>query len=235
MGEQRHTMQGAGRYLIPALLAAGCIVGVLLALDPLLKFYGILTDRESIKRFIDSWDAAVPFVFILVQVLQVVIAPVPGEISGFIGGYLFGTLPGFIYSSIGLTLGSAVNFWIGRLLGKKWIRKWIPSAQRDKMDLFVARQGIVVLMIFFIFPGFPKDYLCIFLGVTRLPFNLFILLAGLGRIPGTLMLSLQGDSLFDKKYGIYVATLVASMVIVGLAVCFREAIYRWAERVNNGS
>jgi uncharacterized membrane protein YdjX (TVP38/TMEM64 family) len=225
----------AGRYVLLALLAAGCITGVFLALDPLLKFYTILTDRESIQQFIESWDAAVPFVFILLQVLQVVLAPVPGEISGLIGGYLFGTLPGFIYSSIGLTLGSAINFWIGRLLGKKWIRRWIPAAQREKMDLFVARQGVVVLLIFFIFPGFPKDYLCFFLGVTRLPFNLFILLAGLGRIPGTLLLSLQGDALFDRKYGIYVATLAASMVIVGLAVYFREAIYRWAERANNGS
>lgn len=221
--------------MLLALLAAGGIAGVFLALDPLLKFYTILTDRESIQRFIASWDAAVPFVFILLQVLQVVIAPVPGELSGLIGGYLFGTLPGFIYSSIGLTLGSAINFWIGRLLGKKWIRRWIPPAQRDKMDLFMARQGVVVLLIFFIFPGFPKDYLCFFLGVTRLPFNLFILLAGLGRIPGTLMLSLQGDALFDRKYGIYIATLAVAMVIVGLAVYFREAIYRWAERANNGS
>lgn len=225
----------AGRYVFLVLLAAGCIVGTYLFVEPLLKFYTILTDRESIQRFIASWDAAVPLVFILIQVLQVVIAPVPGEISGFIGGYLFGALQGFIYSSIGLTMGSAINFWIGRLLGKKWIRKWIPPAQRDKMDLFVARQGVVVLLIFFIFPGFPKDYLCFFLGVTRLPFNLFILLAGFGRIPGTLMLSLQGDALFDRKYGIYVATLVASMVIIGLAVYFREAIYRWAERANNGS
>ena len=153
------------------------------------------------------------------------------------GGFGF-TMIGFgarQIASHGLTLGSAINFWIGRLLGKKWIRRWIPAAQREKMDLFVARQGVVVLLIFFIFPGFPKDYLCFFLGVTRLPFNLFILLAGLGRIPGTLLLSLQGDALFDRKYGIYVATLAASMVIVGLAVYFREAIYRWAERANNGS
>lgn len=235
MPEKRSTAQRTGRYLIAALLAAGCIVGVFLALDPLLKFYHILTDRESIQRFIASWDAAVPFVFILVQVFQVVIAPVPGELSGFIGGYLFGTLPGFIYSSIGLTLGSAVNFWIGRLLGKKWIRQWIPSAQREKMDLFVARQGVLVLLIFFIFPGFPKDYLCFFLGLTRLPFNLFILLAGLGRMPGTLMLSLQGDSLFDREYGVYLGTLAASVVIVGLAFFFREKIYRWAEKLNRGS
>lgn len=235
MSKKKWTVQRAGRYLILALLAVGCVTGIFLVLDPLLKFYNILTDRESIQRFIASWDAAVPFVFMLVQVLQVVIAPVPGEISGFIGGYLFGTLPGFIYSSIGLTLGSAVNFWIGRLLGKKWIRKWIPSAQRDKMDLFMARQGVIVLLIFFIFPGFPKDYLCFFLGLTRLPFNLFILLAGLGRMPGTLMLSLQGDFLFDREYGVYVGTLAASMVIVGLAFCFREKIYRWAEKLNRGS
>ena len=34
------------------------------------------------------------------QILQVVLAPIPGEATGFIGGYLFGSIKGFIYSSL---------------------------------------------------------------------------------------------------------------------------------------
>src|SRR3989304_95117 len=66
-----------------------------------------------------------PLVFIGLQALQVVVAPIPGEATGVIGGYLFGTLPGLIYSTIGLTLGSCLGFGLGRWLGLPFVRRFV--------------------------------------------------------------------------------------------------------------
>ncbi len=60
-------------------------------------YYDIFTDREKIKALVASFGAAAPAAFILVQILQVIFAPVPGEATGFIGGYLFGAAKGFIF------------------------------------------------------------------------------------------------------------------------------------------
>ena len=141
--------------------------------DRLVEWYHMLSDREQIRDFISSFGPSGPPLFIFIQVLQVIFAPVPGEATGFIGGYLFGTLPGFIYSSIGLTLGSWLNFSIGRLLGHRWVRKLIPAPQLEKIDAKLKRQGIIVVFILFLIPGFPKDYLCLALGLTTLPAKLF--------------------------------------------------------------
>ena len=154
--------------------------------------YRLFSDREQIRLLISSFGASAPPVFILIQILQVIFAPVPGEATGFIGGYLFGALPGFIYSSIGLTAGSWLNFLIGRFLGERFVRKRIPSHKFQKIDRLVKRQGVIIVFILFLFPGFPKDYLCLALGLSTLPTKIFILLAGIGRMPGTLALSLQG-------------------------------------------
>jgi uncharacterized membrane protein YdjX (TVP38/TMEM64 family) len=162
----------------------------------------------------------------------VILAPVPGEFSGFVGGFLFGAFKGFIYSSIGLGIGSAINFWIGRMLGHRLIRKLIPSSQLKKLDMIISHQGFVVLMIFFIFPGFPKDYLCLFLGLTSLPFNVFIILAALGRMPGTLMLSLQGQLLYRHNYWALVAIVLICLVAIWFVVKFKDSIYRWVDRQN---
>ena len=86
----------------------------------------------------------------MIQILQVIFAPVPGEATGFIGGFLFGTIPGFIYSSIGLTIGSWLNFMIGRLLGRRFVRKLIPTPQLTKIDAMLKRQGIIVVFILFV-------------------------------------------------------------------------------------
>jgi uncharacterized membrane protein YdjX (TVP38/TMEM64 family) len=213
-----------------ALLAVSLAVG-LFFLDPLLRFYDILTDREAVGSLISEWGAMAPFAFMLIQILQVIIAPVPGEISGFAGGYLFGAGEGFLYSSLALTAGSAINFWIGRFLGFRFVRQWIPSQELERMDVFLRRQGIILVLAFFIFPGFPKDYLSLFLGGTAMPFKVFILLAGFGRMPGTLLLSLQGGLLFEKMYGLYGLVLAISLVFLLLVIHYRQAIYAWAERI----
>ena len=103
-----------------------------------------------------------------IQILQVIFAPVPGEATGFIGGYLFGTIKGFLYSSIALTIGSWINFAIGRFFGERYVRKLIPPAKFEKFDRILKHQGVIIIFFLFVFPGFPKDYLCLFLGLSTL-------------------------------------------------------------------
>jgi uncharacterized membrane protein YdjX (TVP38/TMEM64 family) len=196
-------------------------------------FYRLFSDREKIRLLISSFGVVAPPVFILIQILQVIFAPVPGEATGLIGGYLFGALPGFIYSSIGLTAGSWLNFLIGRFLGERYVRKRIPAHQFQKIDELIKRQGVIALFILFLFPGFPKDYLCLALGLSTLPTRIFILLAGIGRMPGTFALSLQGAFLYKKNYAMLGVMIGASLILLLLCYSYRKKIYLWIENIEN--
>jgi len=220
------------KYKFQILLAVCAVLACVIFRQPLMELYFILTDREGIKDFIESSGVAAPFVFMGFQVLQVIFAPVPGEFSGFVGGYLFGAGLGFVYSSIGLAAGSVINFWIGRLLGYRFVRRMIPKAKLEKFDTYISHQGVIVLLALFIFPGFPKDYLCLFLGITSLPFKIFILLAGFGRMPGTLILSLQGKFLFAQNYWVLACIGLFGLIIIGLAIRYRKAVYAWLASIN---
>ena len=195
-------------------------------------FYHLFSDRDQIKTFVASFGHGAPVIFIIIQILQVLFAPFPGEATGFIGGFLFGTAKGFIYSSIGLTAGSWINFSIGRFMGKRFVRKLIPERQLDRLDKIVKRQGVIVLFILFIIPGFPKDYLCLFLGLSTLPLKIFLILTGIGRMPGTLMLSLQGSYIFEQKYGLFAVIMGMCLMVVFLAYKYREPLYQWLEKYN---
>lgn len=100
------------------------------------------------------------------------------------------------------------------------------------MDRLINRQGVIVLFIMFVIPGFPKDYLCLILGLSTLPVKIFALMTGIGRIPGTLLLSLQGAALYDRSYGLLTVVAAACLVLILLAYRFRETLYRWAEKAN---
>ena len=195
------------------------------------RWFALISDREWIRATVASYGWAAPFVFIGVQIAQVIAAPIPGEATGFIGGYLFGTLQGFFCSSIALGIGSLANFGIGRFLGERFVRRLVPEEKFQRIDRMVNRQGVLAIFLMFIIPGFPKDYLSLALGLTTLPIKVFAILAFIGRMPGTLVLSLQGASLYDQNYALLAVVAVACLVLVLLCYRFREHLYRWVEKM----
>ena len=227
------------KLIIGLLLAVVGLVAAIVFRAPLLELsgrgYHFIADRQRVQQFILSFGAWAPVVFMVTQVLQVIFAPIPGEATGFIGGYLFGTGLGFCLSSIALTIGSWVNFSIGRFLGKHWVRKLIPPAKLAWFDQILKRQGLIVLSALFIFPGFPKDYMCLFLGISTLPLKFLLLLSGLGRMPGTLMLSIQGAFVYERKYWPFALMLVICLAVMGAAWRYREQLYRFVERFNHSN
>jgi hypothetical protein len=51
-------------------------------------------------------------------------------------------------------------------------------------------------------------------------------------MPGTLMLSLQGAALYDRSYGLLAVAAGACLALILLACRYREALYRWVEKMN---
>ncbi len=201
-------------------------------LDGLLQYWQTLTDRNQLKQLLAAYGNAAPLVFILIQILQVLLAPVPGEISGFIGGYLFGTLRGFLYSTIGLTIGSWINLGIGRIMGRRFIRRRIPPHHLERFDALLRRKGLILVLLLFIIPGFPKDYFCLFLGMSRIPIRILVVISAIGRMPGTLMLSLQGAALYERMYEELAVIFLICTALLLLVYRYKETFYRWTDRLS---
>ncbi|MEJ2641256.1 MAG: VTT domain-containing protein [Desulfosarcinaceae bacterium] len=216
------------------LIIAGLILIAIACRTPLHRWladaHGFLSDRERVSALIRFFGPAAPLVFMIFQVLQVLLAPIPGEMTGFLGGYLFGPVKGFFYSTVALSLGSMLNFTIGRLVGERYVHSWISEEKFARYDRLLRHKGLLVIFSLFVFPGFPKDWLCIFLGMSTLPLRVFFLLATVGRMPGTLLLSLQGHYLFEQNYLVLGALLALSLLMVLVAFYCRDRLYEWGQR-----
>jgi uncharacterized membrane protein YdjX (TVP38/TMEM64 family) len=163
-------------------------------------------------------------VFVFVQALQVIFAPIPGEVTGFVGGYLFGGTIGAICSTIGLMLGSSLAFGIARGLGIKFVEKVIKKGYINKFNFFITHKGLYISFILFLIPGFPKDSLCYLLGLTHMRFLDFFLMNLIGRLPGTLMLTFQGSAVKNENYFSFFVLLSISVIMIFVLYLAREYV-----------
>lgn len=176
--------------------------------------YSFFSDRTKIITFLESYGPVSVFVFIGIQILQVLVAPIPGEVSGFIGGYIYGIYLGTLYSTIGLTIGSWLAFTLSRTLGLPFVERIVSPKIINQYDHIMTHQGPWVAFLLFLIPGFPKDALCYVLGLSHIRIGIFLVISTVGRLLGTLMLSVQGSFLRNNQDTTFLMVMAASIIIL---------------------
>ncbi len=195
----------------------------------------ILASGDHLRDTVLEYGPVAPLLFILIQILQVVFAPVPGEATGALGGYLFGAFPGFIYSTVALTVGSGIAFSIGHLF-KDMLRDRYQGTKIYRTFHHLVHKGeFTIPFVLFLFPGFPKDILSYLLGMSLMPFKVFLFIAGIARIPGTLMLSFQGAKVYQEEYYQLLLLLVVSIAISLPCYIYRKNILAFLNQYNNSA
>src|SRR3989441_4014351 len=174
---------------------------------------------EDDQLVIREWGILAPVIFISLQALQVIIAPIPGELTGILGGYLFDQWVGLLYSTIGLTVGSVAAFAVGRWLGAHYVQRLVSPDIWRKLGFIVEAEGTILCFVIFLIPGLPKDMTCYLFGLSPMPFWVFAVVSTLGRMPGTWILSAQGAHTASGDY-VEVILLTALVVAVALPVYY---------------
>jgi len=197
----------------------------------ILHLYDISHNRYQLKGFIRSFGPYSPLAYILLQILQVVIAPIPGGAIEFLGGYLFGVWGGFLYSMIGLIIGSWLAFSLARVFEKWTVEKFVSPKTIKKFDYLIGHEGAILSFLLFVIPGFPKDALCYLLGLTPMHVGIFLVISTIGRIPGTLMAVLQGGKAFECQYVTFLVLLIISGLAVLAFYIYHDEIHNWIKGI----
>ena len=186
--------------------------------------YSFFINRKKIIDFVNSFGPLAVVIFIGLQILQVIVAPIPGEVNGFIGGYLYGPIWGTLYSTIGLTIGSWLAFALARWLGLPFVEKVIDHKILRKYDHFMEHRGTLITFVLFVIPGFPKDALSYIIGLSHMKTTTFLLVSTAGRLLGTFMLSVSGHCARNDQNIALAAILGTSALIVALAYYYHEEL-----------
>lgn len=192
-------------------------------------FEAVSSSGDKLGRFLQSLGPYSPAVFVVLQILQVVAAPIPGELTGVVGGFVYGETLGFILSTVGLAIGSWVAFELASILGRPFVERFVSPEVLHKFDFLTTNTGTFICFLLFLVPGFPKDYLCLVLGLSRMKLSTFLIVSNIGRLPGTYMLTIQGAKFREQDYLQFAIIAVASALVLLFAYIYREKILHWVK------
>jgi len=218
------------KTILLLLLLGGVVAGIAYLLYAS-NLFDLFINRRHLVSFIKEHRAYAALLFIGLQALQVVAAPVPGEVTGFAGGMIFGPLWGVVYSSIGLTIGSWIAFMLARLLGRPLVERMVSLETIQRYDYVMKHKGLLLAFLMFLIPGFPKDFLCYLLGLGHMRHRDFLLISATGRLLGTVLLTMGGTYFRDARYGALFTVVGVSLAIILLVMIYRDRVEQLLRRM----
>ena len=175
---------------------------------------------------ISAWLMSIPMglrviCFLLLVILQVILAIIPGEPFELAAGYVFGFWQGTLWCLIGSAIGTSIIYWLVQRWGKVVIERIFSEetiAKGEKvMNHPTSKYGWIFI---YMIPGVPKDIICYLAPLFQIPFIPWLCISTIGRIPSIITSTGLMNYIMEGQWFYVVAMLVliGIMALVGTIV-----------------
>ena len=204
------------RLILSALVLFAMVPITILAIPKVMALTQPHT-RELLQRQLESLGIGGWVAFLGIQVIQVVVAMIPGEPIEILAGILYGPLWGTLTCMLGILIGSIIVYLLVRKLGMPIVSIFIgPEKFQNLRILQDERRFERIAFLLFFIPGTPKDLLTWAAGLIHIRPLRFFILSTIARLPSILTSTLAGTTLLSGDFSttvlIFVVTGCISMV-----------------------
>lgn len=189
---------------------------------------GYLT-KQFFSDFISSLGILGPIGMLLIQVLQVLIAPIPVQPISIASGYIFGAFWGFVIAYAGLLIGSFIAFYLGKMFGRPLVKRIVNRRIMDKYDGYIQKVSVFMLSLIYWLPLFPDDEITYILGMSKTKVKKISLPLFIGKTGGACT-AIIGAGL--EKYSPYAFFIIFFVVLMTVLVFYyRNTIEGWFNKL----
>ena len=195
----------------------------------LAEWLTVLSNQEYVSNYVQSFGALAPLVLAFLQVLQVIVAFIPGHVFVIAGGYIYGLPWGLLFNIVCVVSASQLGFLLARWAGRPIVHRLAAPETIDKWETIAEKQGFLFFTIAFVLPVFPTDIMNFVAGLTGISSRKFLAANFLGRLPSVILLTLIGSHGLELSNTVWalLALLVTAVYIAGRFAILRiEQKYR---------
>ena len=169
------------------------LIGLALWLGP--QVWRIARDEAALQAAIAELGWLGPLALILINVLQIVIAPIPGYVMQAAAGYLYGPFWGGVWGSIGLLAGAMLAMGLARTFGRPVVERFIGTERLAHWEDVTYSTST---LLWFILLAAPTGDLPYFLaGLAHVSYWKIFALTLLIRVPFTFLVAAAGAGMWN--------------------------------------
>lgn len=203
------------RVLIGLVTAAA--VTALLCWEYLPGLLTWLADARAVRAFVSDHAFVSRLAMLGINIVQVLLAFLPGEPVELASGYAFGFWEGTALCLVASGLATSMIYWATRRWGWKLVGLFFDRSLFDRFSwLKSAKRLELIMFIVFLIPGTPKDFLTYFAGLTNMRFLPVVLIATFGRIPSIVTSTIAASAVGSGNWPLVACTLVASAFLLAV-------------------
>lgn len=204
------------RRVLTGLVTAASITA-LLCWEYLPGLLAWLADARAVRAFVSEHAFVSRLAMLGINIVQVLLAFLPGEPVELASGYAFGFWEGTALCLVASGLATSMIYWATRRWGWKLVGLFFDRSLFDRFSwLKSAKRLELIMLIVFLIPGTPKDFLTYFAGLTNMRFLPVVLIATFGRIPSIVTSTITASAVGSGNWPLVACTLVASAFLLAV-------------------
>lgn len=220
---QRIPQEDRKRTYISILVMSALLVGLVAATIWSWPYIILLIHEEGrtlLRQYIDSSGWRGVLTLLGIQILQIVVAIIPGEPIEVVSGVLYGGWGGFALCMVGIIIGQAAIFYAVKKFGRPLVRLFFKEEELNRYKFLNDEKKLqaTIFLLYFI-PGTPKDILVYVCALTKIDMKVFLYTSVIARIPSVLSSTIAGSQLASGNWGTSILLFLVCGII-GLAGIF---------------
>lgn len=183
-----------------------------------------ITSVREVRAMIDRAGPLAWLVFFLLQMMTVILAPIPSNVTMAAGALALGFARALVFGVLAILAGSMIVFLLARKLGRGAVQRLVDRGVLDKYLPLIEEKEDMFLFLTLLFPFFPDDTICILAGLTSIPTARFALIMVVSRPWGLVFAALVGSGMIALPAWGWAALAAVMAVVFALGLKYSRPI-----------
>jgi uncharacterized membrane protein YdjX (TVP38/TMEM64 family) len=207
------------RSFLPIIIFILALSILTLILLPEIRRLGTEEGRTVFAQFVEGLGFGGWLVTLGIQVLQILVAFIPGEPVELMLGFVWGPWLGTVTCLLGIFLGSLIIYLFVKRLGMPFIRRAVGDGDIKRYKFLEDKSRVeLTLFILFFIPGTPKDVITYIAPLAPISPVKYFLITTLARIPSVVTSTVLGGSVAEGDYLVALIIFIVTAVISLLGI-----------------
>lgn len=221
------------RLIFVFVLLFSLMVAIGLLSLPYIKLLSAPEIQQKLKTKVASFGLWGWLLVLSIQIIQIVIAFIPGEPIEILAGALYGWAGGLFLCLLGCIMASSGIFVFSKRVGAPFAANLIRTGRLDKFSFLKDTKKLeTIVFILFLIPGTPKDLLTYIVGTSPMKLISFLAISTLARLPSVLSSTIIGSAMRQGQWVMSASVFAFTAVLGVIGIKYQDRVIGFCKRID---